>query len=437
MPGGNQAAAILAGIPGLQDSARMKVEAGAAFGNAIAHTGVAIGGIFRAAAQKKVEDDYGVVDNAFQAAMASGKPESMTSVLTAIAPTLKTAKGKAYLADKMGKSFGIRSDMLDIETKKMKLEREKKAPVRTGILFKAQKGDENALAEAMALGDEDFQKEVGGALAVSKSGARAASDQQIQEQDRAEKKRVETMGTKAANELAALIAQDPSLKDKPWKMSQMMSESGKYDLAVQKDAMAKLAVFFGLDQKEDAAKVAADKQMRTERFRGLKAQGKVEIEDPETGEKRIIPDVTSERHAENVAAREKKMDELRSWRGEVRARTKDIESAGTRKEQLALLPKTIQALRSAISAINESEDAGTLPEGFDTEKEIGSLNTQIVELANAFPESANEIMGGKAPPAQGGGDWQKDPEALRVRDDPKMTPDQKRSAIEAIKAKYR
>ena len=253
------AAAILAGIPAMQNAATMRANTGAIYGEGLANVGKQIGGILQAQSQKKVEDDYATVDNAFQSAIAAGKPEEMTRVLTAVAPTLKTPKGKAYLAEKMGKTFGIRSDMLDIEAKKARLEREKKAPVRAGILFKAQKGDDTALSDASALADEEFQKEVGGALAVAKAGARAAADQTIQETDRAEKKRIDTMGTKAANELAVLIQSNPSLADKPWTLSKMMTESGKYDLAVQKDAMAKVAVFFGLDQKVQASEAAAKK----------------------------------------------------------------------------------------------------------------------------------------------------------------------------------
>jgi hypothetical protein len=249
---------VLAGIPGRQRAQVYANETKKAPWQGVVP---AIGGLFGAVAKKREEDDYSAVDSAYQQAVAAGRPEDMAKVMTAIAPSLKTAKGKAYLSEKLGKAIGYRSDLLEIGAKELSLKRETQAPVRAGLLRRAavRGSDRNALlTEAEALGPEAV-KEVAARLDVTESGARMEADQTRQDNDARIAKEKDARAVLIANSLSKLALDDPSLLTDVRRQTAMMTQ-GDIPVDIQNAALSKFAVMHSLDNKEQARTAAAEKE---------------------------------------------------------------------------------------------------------------------------------------------------------------------------------
>ncbi len=373
----NAAAAILAGLPGIQQAAQTKVEAGAAIGQGLANTGRIVRGILNARTEKQIEDDFATVDNAFTAAMA-GNPEKMSSVLTAVAPTLKTAKGKAYLADKMGKTFGIKSDLLDIEVKKHGLLKRKQEPERVQLLNQLRdnasdpKATSTIMAKVQAMGDEAFFREAMGVVETTQSGRRAAESHDVEKKKAEQEEALKREAVKVEQQLKIMIGMNPALLRNSGEWMRIMN-AAKVPSDVQDLVATKLSVWLEKDLKIDAADAAKKKAQIANWQTGANKVGKTLKFGPdgepvmgEDGNPVMIDDVSSERWKKEQEDKSKAMS-LRERAVALSERSAQrAEEAAAKGDRKAAFAETKDAQEAVRGYLRDAYDQwGGLKPGYD------------------------------------------------------------------------
>ena len=392
---------VAAGTGNIQRALAQKGEYQASLGAGIASGVGQIGvGLFNAAQRKREEDDTAAVDSAYSMAIGSGRPEDLPKVMGAVAGTLKTPKGKAYLAKKLGESYGVRGDALDLQTKEMKLKREKQEPARSGLIRRAM-GGEDVTGEADALGDASFTEKVGGLFQIGQQRkVQLARDQQAEAKAKAEED-AEGAATSIATHFTSLADTHPGILHDYPELTRRMNQLG-IDASMQERVLKKFGVGNAIDQRETNAQTKEADFARKTKIQAIRDRGhRVELDEAGEPIDSGIPSAAQNERDARAKDREKRAterDSAAALRADREKRANAAHASGDRKTELSEIKGAQDATKSSLSAVNERIQQASFNGDDPDPQDLTDQQTYIKDVAKWGARYQGMVGDGKAPP---------------------------------------